>query len=116
MLYRGALFRKSLAYARQLKPQGIYILSAKHGLLELEQEIDPYERTLKRMNKEEVKIWAKDVLRRLENRANLTEDQFVLLAGIAYHRHLRPYLSHFVAPMEGLSFGRQLKFLNQQLQ
>jgi hypothetical protein len=44
-LYTGALFQKSLAYARRIKSDEIYILSAHYGLVELTQEIAPYEKT-----------------------------------------------------------------------
>lgn len=35
-LYKGPLFTNSLAYGQALKPDKIYILSAKHHLLNLE--------------------------------------------------------------------------------
>ena len=47
-LYVSTLFRLNLKYAKILNPDAIYILSAKHGLLSLEQEIEPYEQTLNR--------------------------------------------------------------------
>lgn len=45
-LYTGALFRLSLKYAHTLAPDAIYILSALHGLVELDKELDPYNKTL----------------------------------------------------------------------
>ena len=41
-LYQGTLFKKSLEYARTLKPERIYILSAEHHLLPLDKEIGYY--------------------------------------------------------------------------
>ena len=41
-LYKGALFTRSLAYAKSLKPDKIFIISALHGLLSLEKEIELY--------------------------------------------------------------------------
>jgi hypothetical protein len=49
-MYTSALFQKMMAYARSLNPKFIFILSAKYGLLSLEEIIDPYEQTLKTMN------------------------------------------------------------------
>jgi hypothetical protein len=45
--YVHALFQKMMAYAHSLKPKSIFILSAKYGLLSLDDTIDPYEQTLK---------------------------------------------------------------------
>lgn len=48
-LYTSPLFRKLLAYAKSLDPDRILVLSAKHGVLELDDEVNPYEMTLNRM-------------------------------------------------------------------
>jgi hypothetical protein len=48
-LYISTLFRLNLDYARSLKPDAIYILSAKYGLVSLDQAIDPYDITLNNM-------------------------------------------------------------------
>lgn len=45
-MYISDLFQKSLAYAMQLNPRNIYILSAKYGLLGLDDYIEPYNQTL----------------------------------------------------------------------
>jgi hypothetical protein len=47
-LYISDLFRKNLAYAKKMKPDHIFILSAKYGLLGLDDRIAPYEKTLNR--------------------------------------------------------------------
>lgn len=44
-LYRSSLFKYSLKYAELLNPDKIFILSAKHHLLDLEREIEPYDET-----------------------------------------------------------------------
>ena len=80
-MYVSPLFKFNLKYARQLKPDAIYILSAAHGVLELDTRIDPYNKTLNNMPAAERKAWAAKVLGQLGTRANLAEDQFVILAG-----------------------------------
>ena len=52
------LFKKSLAYAYLLKPDKIFILSAKYGLIDLDEEIFPYNETLNEKSSYEIKIWA----------------------------------------------------------
>lgn len=51
-LYMSSLFINSLAYAYSLNPDKIFILSALHHLLDLDQEIEPYNVTLTRLPKE----------------------------------------------------------------
>ena len=72
-LYIGDLFRKSLAYARSLCPDTIYILSAKHGLLELDDVVEPYEMTLNKMGKTDRKNWAERVLAQLREQTDFTK-------------------------------------------
>jgi hypothetical protein len=115
VLYVGSLFVKSLAFARRLNSDAIYILSAKHGLLELHQEIDPYEQTLTRMSACDVRDWSARVLTQLQAKVNLSDDHFIILAGLPYRRHLMAHFAHAEVPMTGLSIGRQLEFLNSQL-
>lgn len=110
-LYTGSLFRNSLDYARRINADAIFILSAKYGLLELEQAIDPYEKTLKSMSSLDVVRWGEQVLSQLRVRADLATDRFVILAGKAYRSPLAYRLNHVEAPLEGLRFGEQLRFL-----
>jgi hypothetical protein len=114
-MYTSPLFQKMMAYARSLNPQRIFILSAKYGLLNPDDVIDPYERTLKVMRAEERQAWALDVLSKLGGACNLESDQFVFLAGLPYRENLVSHLKHYEVPMEGLAFGKQLKWLEAQL-
>lgn len=112
-LYLSTLFKLNLKHANSLNPVGIYVLSAKHGLLHLEQEIDPYEQTLNNMRTKEIKEWANHVLRQLESVASLEETEFVFLAGDKYRRHLLPHIKNARIPLEGLRIGEQLQRLKE---
>jgi len=46
-MYTSPLFQKTMAYAQRLRAKRIFILSAKYGLLDPDDIIDPYEQTLK---------------------------------------------------------------------
>ena len=115
-LYQGNLFKKSFAYAKKLNPDAIYILSAKHGLLELDDEIDPYEKTLNKMGVADRHDWAKQVLHQLRQRADLDKDEFIFLAGDRYREGLLSHIMHCKIPMKDQkSFGSQLKWLKERL-
>ena len=53
-LYTSTLFKMSYRYAVSLKPDAIFILSAKYGLLLCNDVVTPYNMTLNNMKTEEV--------------------------------------------------------------
>lgn len=114
-LYTSALFRKSLAYARSLKPDQIFILSAKHGVLRLDDEVEPYEQTLNTMGVAKRKEWAEKVLGYLRSKVDFANDRFIILAGNRYREFLLSHLEHTELPMEGLAFGEQLHWLKERV-
>ena len=61
-MYISDLFKKSLAYAKKHADK-VFILSAKYGLLTLDEIIYPYEKTLNKMSEYEKKRWAYKVFR-----------------------------------------------------
>lgn len=113
-IYASQLFKLNLAYARSLEPDAIYILSAKHGLLELDRVIEPYEVTLNGMPKAELQAWASSVRAALVHAgASLGSDRFTFLAGRNYRMFLADQMAHAHVPMEGLGIGQQLGFLTR---
>lgn len=114
-LYISPQFQKSFAYANILKPDAIFILSAKYGLVEPDQVISPYEKTLKNLSAAEKRAWAGSVLTSLRQHSDLKSDLFIFLAGQDYRKYLLPELRYFTIPLEGLSQGRQLQELNRRL-
>ncbi len=112
-LYISTLFDLNLKFAYSMKPDAVYILSAKHGLLHLETEIDPYNLPLNDMTQREVKEWALKVISQLEAIADLLNDHFIFLAGDKYRKYLFPFLRSYEVPLEGLPIGKQLQFLKR---
>jgi hypothetical protein len=110
-LYTSTLFRKNLTYARSLRPDAIYVLSAKYGLVGLDTVIEPYDLTLNTMSAAERKTWAKGVLQQLGEVVDLSKDHFVFLAGDKYRRHLLPQMASYDIPLEGMPIGKQLQAL-----
>lgn len=112
-MYVSTLFRLNLMYANSLDSDGIYILSAKHGLLCLDQEIEPYEQTLNNMPVNEVKEWANQVLEQLTEVACLEDAEITFLAGNKYRKYLIPHIQNALIPLEGLRIGEQLQRLKE---
>lgn len=114
-LYISPLFRLNLRYAKTKKPDDIFILSAKYGLLKLDEEIEPYNVTLNQMNVSERKSWAIKVVNQLKNHCNLQYDHFVFLAGEKYRQYLVQHLASYEMPLARLPIGKQLQYLKGQV-
>jgi hypothetical protein len=114
-LYISSLFRFNLAYVRSLKPDVIYILSAKYGLVSLDQEIEPYDLTLNTLGENQKKAWAQKVLMDLGQKTDLEHDHYIFLAGLNYRKYLVPAMQNYEIPLEGYSFGQQLKELKRRI-
>jgi hypothetical protein len=114
-MYQGSLFKKSLEYAlKTTNPKNIYILSAKYGLVELEQEIEPYDKTLKDMDIDETQSWVDMIMDKLYDLyEDLNELHISILAGKAYYEPLIESLPNYDLPLEGLRIGEQMKELDE---
>lgn len=123
-LYISQLFKSSLAYANKQNPDKIFILSALHHLLDINQEIEPYNVTLSNVPKakrkpglivlssEEKILWGKKVIEQLKTQTDLLNDEFTILAGMEYIKPMKDYISKLNNPLIGLRQGERIKFLN----
>lgn len=126
-LYAGPLFKLSWAYALKERPDKIYILSALHGLLDPETDIDPYNVALTRppnsdsssavkvLTAKEKKRWGNQVIAALSTFADLRRDNFIILAGKEYIKPLADNLLHLRDPLKGLNRGKRLAFLSESM-
>lgn len=116
LLYQSSLFKKELQYAKEvIRADKIFILSALHGLLNLSDEVEPYNLTLNDMAFAKRKAWAEEVLKSLREHTDIEKDEFVFLAGERYRQFLMPFLKNYSIPMQGLKIGMQLQWLTKEL-
>jgi uncharacterized protein DUF6884 len=112
-IYVSAWFQLVKQYA-EAAGSPWFILSAKYGLLEPDQIIEPYEQTLNTMPIEDRRAWADRVRDQLDGHL-LDVRQVVFLAGARYREFLADQLKdrgiQVEIPMEGLTIGRQLHWL-----
>jgi len=113
-LYVSPLFRMNLKYAQRFSPSRVFILSAKYGLVELDEVIEPYDVTLNNMSAGERRDWAAKVLSQLQEHCDLEKDHFVILAGQKYRQYLLSQLKSYEIPLAGLPIGKQLQFLKKE--
>jgi hypothetical protein len=116
-LYTSPLFLGLRRYA-ETHADRWFILSAKHGLLDPDQVIEPYEATLNTMGVRERRQWAENVTSQLME-VLPADAEVIVLAGERYRKDLLPFLrrrGHRVTvPLEGLPFGKQLQYLGTVL-
>ena len=113
-LYISDWFLKASAYADRISDQW-FILSAKYGLLDPDDAIDPYDETLNKMPVKARRDWAVKVLDELIPKLD-HDDQVVILAGMKHREFLVDPLGasgyQVEIPMEGLRIGEQLSWLS----
>ena len=98
-----------------LKPDKIFILSAKHGLLKLNEVIEPYNETLNTKNKKEQEDWANTVLIQIKKECNINNDTFIFLAGKNYYKDLIQFLPNYKIIMENMPIGKRLQWLTKEI-
>jgi hypothetical protein len=115
-MYISPLFVKSIKYTKDiLKPDKTFILSAKYGLLCIDQKIDPYNETLNDKNQQERHDWAKNVIEQLKKECSINNDIFIFLAGKKYYVNLISELPNYKILMENLPIGKRLQWLKGEL-
>ena len=115
-MYTGALFQKSLQVAKKMRPNAIYILSAKYGLLPLNKQIVPYNVTLNAFTEAQKKNWANMVLRQLKSAGVTDKDTLIFLTGENYPKYLMRLHLNTKCPIKALKLGEQLSLYNKILQ
>lgn len=126
LLYCSPLFKLSLEFA-QARCHQTFILSAFHGLVELDQVLSPYDRKLG--SKKEKQAWGQKVAASLLFRFS-RDEAFMILAGNDYALPLAAALRTFDGygpngwtghrgsigtPLHGLTMGKRLAFLTNAL-
>ena len=112
------MFQKTLKYGQSLKPDKMFILSAKHHLVPMTKELAPYDMTLKDMSKDEKEAWAEETVKQMKSQGlNPQKDKFVFLTGSEYMKPLFKYIpeTNVEKPMDGKRMGERLKWLNSQI-
>jgi len=113
-LYTNSLFKKSLARAKKLNPDAIYILSGKHHLLPLDKVIEPYNQRVS-SKKDENEAWGAKVIEQLKKVTDLQNDKFIIYAGKDYVTPIKSSLKNVILPFDGVKGnGEMLQRLNQE--
>lgn len=111
-IYISPLFRKSLNYASKTCSK-IYILSAKYGLLRMDDIISPYNETLNQKTEHKKKVWASKVHQQTQKEGISTEDEIMFLCGENYCKYLKMIYKNSTTPLAGLKMGKRLKWLKE---
>lgn len=118
-LYTGNLFRLSLAYALE-RCEVVYIVSAKHGLVELDQVLEPYEQSLRGVTAADRCAWARSVWGAVGHRHQLRGGDLVSCLVLVGQLYAEPLLGagvqlglnvELLEPLRGMPIGRRLSFL-----
>jgi hypothetical protein len=107
-LYTGTYHRACRNAAEALKPERLLILSSAHGLLDLDDVIDPYDTAIGAAGS----ITADELTTQARERGVLDLDPVIVLAGQRHLRLARAVWPHAVSPLTGIGgMGRQIAYL-----
>jgi len=110
-LYQGERFRLACEFIERYEVDGAFVLSARYGLVGLNEVIQPYDTSLADMTTRERHEWARmismDIIRKLPSGTHI-----IVLAEDLYAIPLRPYLLHAVYPLAGMNTEQQKAFLS----
>nr|WP_145401728.1 DUF6884 domain-containing protein [Paenibacillus xylanexedens] len=118
-IYTGDLFKKSKTHVEK-HHDGFFILSALHGLLEPEKEIEPYDYTLNDLTKKQIEEWSESVHKQLLSAIKEGENvELFIYAGDKYRKFLLPLLEKsgfkVSVPLKGLGIGQQLAWFKDNI-
>lgn len=116
-LYTSQLFRSAIALAER-RHDVVYVVSAKHELVALDQEIAPYNLTMSDIAKEWRVIWGVRVWDSVQRRHLSVDRQVFIYAGKDYARPIQRAGLHratFHEPLAKMQIGQRLKWLREQL-
>lgn len=112
-LYNSPLFKLSANLPERLGI-GFSILSAKHGLVNSNAKIQPYDLNLASLTLSEHVVWSESVLKQIKSNLSGIR-RFVVLAGEPYRNRLVPAILasgiKVLEPLSGLSLGWRMSFL-----
>lgn len=112
-LYTGTRFRLACGWASRHDVDEVFILSARHGLLRMEEVLEPYDESLANKSPLALRDWAWSVCRCLrESAAPITH--ITVLADGKYAEALRgllPMLTDVSYPIAGMNEDEQKAFL-----
>lgn len=114
-LYTSALFRGARR-AVETTCEAWFVLSARHGLLDPDTVVEPYDDTLRTASRSRRRRWSREVLEQLRQQLDgLGDHVFELHAGRSYYDHglasgLQEAGATVVIPTEGLPLGRKLAY------
>lgn len=110
-LYQGPYFKMNLAWALSVVDGSrVFILSAKHGLLRLTDELDPYDLKMGQPGS----IGAVEIKRQAQA-FEFDKMKLYAIGGSEYLFALKAAGLDFCAPIAGLSLGRSMQVLKRNM-
>lgn len=99
-------FQKYLECSKLLAEyEDIFVISALHYLVPLNEEIEWYDYSLNDKTKQEINAWGRKVAEQLNELYDLNNTRFIIIADENYYMPLTNHLTHIDTPLEGVGCG-----------
>lgn len=118
-MYCSSLFKKAFAWLTQ-NCDKVYIMSAKHGLLDPEKIIEPYNVSLYGMTRSQRIRWSKNLYLQLRECTDIQHDIFIVEGGVKYTEFIQKAIPHWHIPYErdlchNFGTGRRMQWYDKYL-
>ena len=117
-MYISERFQQSLKLARLITDNDdrrILILSAKHNVLQLNDEIEPYNIDLAKMKPKTQINWGRKTAKMLSDWGDLDDNAFLLLTNSTYHNAIISHLNHYTSYLNMLEESYHADYLNKYI-
>jgi cytoplasmic iron level regulating protein YaaA (DUF328/UPF0246 family) len=112
-LYTGGLFQKAVAWAERHQHPW-FIVSALYGLVTPDQELNPYDFTLKQLRAREREAWGQRTISALDKYTATGSHAFLIMPEL-YRRNIQSALLQYGItyenPVKGMRIGQQKRWL-----
>lgn len=108
-------FRKQINIISKIYKCEYYILSAKHGLVNPSDILEPYDLSLYNMNTKEIEKWVENVKNQMNDVFDCKNIHAIFLCGEKYRKNLLDIFYSYEEPFKGLGIGQQMQKMNEML-
>ena len=116
-LYNSNLFKVNIKYAHLLQPNNnfIHIISAKYGVIKLNETIEKYDLSVYDLSKPEYIKWCDGIFDSLNSLYDIDNTNFIFLCGINYYKPYINKLKNHSLPYENKPIGKTIQYASQQI-
>lgn len=111
-MWLSGYFKYVLQYAKS-KFEKVIIMSAKYNFLEIDEELEPYNISLKDMSKEDKLRWSRKTEKKIMDKYPPDKYEYYFITGVDFYQYLKLPDKHIL--FEGVPIGKRMQMIIKEL-